>query len=111
MHKKTLLINNVSIYVTGFVMVRYVFTGGFFLTPSNHKGVFYGLCGIYKTAWSAKLILKADLASPVSCASWGHLPNGTALPFVFECCCSPPTAPHLLLPPTPPPTPPPAHPL
>ena len=29
--------------------------------------------GINKTAWSAKLILTADLAYPVSCASLGHL--------------------------------------
>ena len=43
------------------------------------------LVGINKPAWGAKLILTADLACPVSCASLGHAPtDGTALPFVFE---------------------------
>ena len=65
----------------------------------------WSLSGINKTAWGGKLILTADLAFPVSCASLGHLrTDGTALPFVLECLhkptyTSPTTNPSL--PPTP----------
>ena len=45
----------------------------FFSDAVNHEGAFHGLCGINKTAWSAKLILMAGLAYPVGCASLGHL--------------------------------------
>ena len=34
---------------------------------------YVALRGINKTAWGAKLILTADLASPVSCTSLSHL--------------------------------------
>ena len=63
------------------------------------------LRGINKTAWSAKLILMADLAFPVSCASMCHLLVAQHCPLCLNVCFSPPTAPHPSPPPTlPPPT-------
>ena len=56
------------------------------------------LRGINKTAWDAKLILTADLANPVSCASLGHLQH---CHFCLIVCFSLPTAPHLPPPPAP----------
>ena len=86
-------------------MARSVFTGGFFLTLSNHKGAFRGLCGplrsINKTAWGPKLILMADLAYPVSCTSLGHLLMAKHCPLSLNVCFNPLKAPH------PPPTRPP----
>ena len=61
------------------------------------------LRGIYKTAWGAKLILMADLAFPVSCASMGHPPMAQQCPLCLNVCFSPPTAPYLPPPSTPPP--------
>ena len=57
------------------------------------------LRGINKTVWCAKLILTADLASPVSCASLAHLLMGQHCHWGLSACFSPPTAPH---PPQPP---------
>ena len=59
------------------------------------------LRGINKTAWGAKLIIMADLAFPVSCATMGHLRMAQHCPLCLNVCFSPPTAPH----PPPPPTP------
>ena len=56
------------------------------------------LRGINKTAWGVKLILTADLAYPVSCASLGHLLMAQHCPSSLNICFNPPTA---LLPPTP----------
>ena len=64
------------------------------------------LRGINKTPWGAKLILTADLAFPVSCASIGHLLMAQPCPLSLNICFSPPTTPH---PPPPPISP--AHPL
>ena len=52
----------------------------------------------------AKLILMADLADPVSCASLGHLLVAQYCHLCLNVCFSPPTAPHpppLPIPPTP----------
>ena len=57
------------------------------------------LRGINKTAWGAKLILTADLAFPVSCASMGHLPMAQHWPLCLNVCFSLPVAPHPLAPP------------
>ena len=57
-----------------------------------------------KTAWDAKLILIADLAYPVNCASLGHLLMAQHYHLCLNVCFNPPTVPH-------PPHPPPAHPL
>ena len=51
------------------------------------------LRGINRTAWGAKLILTADLAFPVSCASMGHLLMAQHCLLVFECLLQP-TPPH-----------------
>ena len=56
------------------------------------------LKGINKTAWGAKLILTADLAFSVSCASLGHLLMAQHYHLCLNVCFSPPMAPH---PPTP----------
>ena len=56
-----------------------------------------------KTAWSAKLILTADLAYLVSCASLGHLLMAHHCHLCLNVCFSPPTAPHHLPYPLPPP--------
>ena len=61
------------------------------------------LRGINKTAWAAKLILTASLIYQVSCASLGHLLMVQHCHLSLSVCLSPPTAPHLPLPPTPPP--------
>ena len=61
------------------------------------------LRGINKTAWGAKLILTADLASPVSCVSQGHLPMEQHCHLCLSACFTPPTASHS--PPSFPPTP------
>ena len=61
------------------------------------------LRGINKTAWGSKLILTADLAYPVSCASLGHLLMAKHCPLSLNVCFTPPTAPH--------PPPPSSHPL
>ena len=50
------------------------------------------LRGINKTAWGAKLILTADLAYPVSCASLGHLLMAKHYPLSLNVCFNPPTA-------------------
>ena len=50
--------------------------------------------GINKTAWGAKLILTADLAYPVSCASLGHLLMAQHCHLCLNVCFCPPTAPH-----------------
>ena len=47
--------------------------------------------GIFKSAWGAKLILVADLAFPVSCASMGHLLMAQHCPLCLNVCF---TAPH-----------------
>ena len=60
--------------------------------------------------WGAKLILMADLASPVSCTSLGHLlmARHCQLCLLISVCFSPPTALHpplqLTVPPPPAPT-------
>ena len=87
-------------------MAGSAFTGSFSLTLSNHKGSFHGLYGprgINKTAWDVKLILMADLAFPVSCASLGHLLMVQHCPSSLNICFNLPMAPH--------PPPPPIHPL
>ena len=61
------------------------------------------LRGINKTAWGAKIILMADLAFPVSCASLGHLLMAQHCPLCLNVCFTLPTAPHP--PPLPIPTP------
>ena len=63
------------------------------------------LSSINMTAWGAKLILMADLAYPVSCASLGHLLMAQHCPLSLNVCFNPPTAPHPLhpLPTSPPP--------
>ena len=61
------------------------------------------LRGINKTAWGAKLILMADLASPVGCASLGHLLMAQHCHLCLNACFIPPTASHLPPTPTPPP--------
>ena len=58
------------------------------------------LRGCNKPAWGAKLILTADLASPMNCASLGHLLMAQHCHLCLSACLSPPTAPH---PPTCPP--------
>ena len=55
--------------------------------------------GINKAAWGAKLILMADLPSPVSGASLGHLLMAQHCHLCLSACFSPPTAPHPLPPP------------
>ena len=52
------------------------------------------LRGINKTVWGAKLTLAADLASPVSCASLGHLLMAWHCHLCLNACFTPPTAPH-----------------
>ena len=52
------------------------------------------LRGINKTASGAKLILTADLAYPVSCASLGHLLMAQHCHLCLNICFSPPTASH-----------------
>ena len=59
------------------------------------------LRGINKAAWGAKLILMADLASPVSCASLGHLLMTQHCHLCLSTCFSLSTAPHPLTHPTP----------
>ena len=61
------------------------------------------LRGINKTAWGAKLILTADLAFPVSCASLTHLLIAQHCHLCLIVCFSPPTVPHPPSPPIPPP--------
>ena len=56
----------------------------------------WSLRGINKTAWGAKLILTADLAYPMSCASLGHLLMGQHCPSSLNACFNPPMAPHPL---------------
>ena len=63
----------------------------------------WSLRGINKTAWGAKLILMADLASPLSCASLGHLLMALRCHLCLSICFSPPMAPQKPPPPTPPP--------
>ena len=53
------------------------------------------LRGINKTAWDAKLILTADPAYPVSCASLGHLLMAQHCHLCLNICFSLPTVPHL----------------
>ena len=72
------------------------------------------LRGINKTAWSAKLILTAGLAYPVSCAGLGHLLTAqhchlclSVCHLCLSVCFGPPSAFH---PSPPPPYPPPTHP-
>ena len=65
------------------------------------------LRGISKTVWGAKLILTADPAYPVSCASVGHLLMALHCHLCLNLCFSPRTALHPTLPPT---LPPPTHP-
>ena len=61
---------------------------------------------INRIAWGAKLILKANPAYPVSCASLGHLLMAQHCQLCLNVCFSPPMAPHPPPPPTPlPPTP------
>ena len=82
---------------------RSTFTGGFFLTLSNHKVAFYPvwpLRGINKTAWGAKLILMADLALRVSCATLNHLLMALHCHLCLSACFSSLTASHLPPPPT-----------
>ena len=55
---------------------------------------------INKAAWGAKLILMADLAYPVSCASLGHLLIAQHCHLYLNACFSLLTAPHLPPPPT-----------
>ena len=62
------------------------------------------LRGINKTAWGAKLILTADLACPVSCASLGHVLMAQHCHLCLNVCFSPPTTPHSPPPPTLPPS-------
>ena len=52
------------------------------------------LRGINKTAWGTKLILTADLAYPVSCASVGHLLMAQHCHLCLNVCFRPPTAPN-----------------
>ena len=59
------------------------------------------LKGINKTAYGAKLILTADLAYHVSCASLGHLLMVQNCHLCLSVSFSPPTAPHPPSPPTP----------
>ena len=54
---------------------------------------------INKTAWGAKLILMADLAYPMSCASLGHLLMAEHCQLCLNVYFSLPTAPHLPPPP------------
>ena len=63
---------------------------------SNHLRIYN------KIAWGTKLILMADPAFPVSCASMGHLLMAQRCPLCLNVCFSPPKAPH---PPHTPPTP------
>ena len=65
-----------------------------FPTLSNHASASHDLRGINKTACGAKLILMADLASPVSCASLGHLLMAQHCHLCLSACFSPPMAPH-----------------
>ena len=58
---------------------------------------------INRTAWGAKLILTADLASLVSYASLGHLLMARHCHLCLSACFSPPTAPQMPSPPTLPP--------
>ena len=55
------------------------------LNPSLHA-----LRGTNKTAWAAKLILTADLAFPVSCASMAHLLMAQHCPFCLNAYFGPP---------------------
>ena len=48
------------------------------------------LRSINKTALGAKLVLTADLAFPVSCASLGHLMMARHCPLCLKVCFSPP---------------------
>ena len=52
------------------------------------------LRGINRTALGTILILTADLAFPVSCASMAHLQMAQHCPLCFNVCFSPPTAPY-----------------
>ena len=56
-------------------MARSTFTDGFFDIFKPRGCISWPALpkGINKTAWGAKLILMADLVSPVSCAGLGHL--------------------------------------
>ena len=56
------------------------------------QGCIYGLC-ISKTAWRAKLIVTAYLASPVSCASLSHLLMAQHYHLCLNACFNLPTAP------------------
>ena len=60
------------------------------------------LRGINKTAWSAKLILMADLAYPVSCSSLGDLLTAQHRCLSLNVCFNPPAVPLAPIPPTPP---------
>ena len=62
------------------------------------------LRGINKTAWGAKLVLTADLAYPVSCASLGHLQMAQHYRLCLNACLNPCKAPHLPPPTRSPPT-------
>ena len=59
--------------------------------------------GIHKAAFGAKLILTADLASPVSCVRLGRLLMAQHCHLCLSSCFTLPTAPHSLPPSTPPP--------
>ena len=61
------------------------------------------LRGIDKAAWGDKLILAVDPASPVSCASLGHLLMVQHCPLCLSAYFSPLTASHPPPPPIPPP--------
>ena len=86
-------------------MARSAFTGGFFseaVKPGDSiSWPALPFRGIIKTAWDAKLILMADLASPVSCASLGHLLMIEHCHLCLNVCFSPPTTTQLPPPPTP----------
>ena len=87
-------------------MARPAFTGGFSNTVRPRECIswpVWPLRGINKAAWGAKLILMADLASPVSCADLGHLLIAQHCHLCLSACFSPPTAPTTHLTTLPPP--------
>ena len=75
-------------------------------TTRVHSWPVWPLRGYNKTTWGVKPILTADLVSPASCASLGHLLMVQHCHLCLYICFSLPTAPH---PPTHPHLPP--HPL
>ena len=62
--------------------------------------IYVALGSINKTAWNAKLIITADLAYPVSCASLGHLLKAQHWCLCLNVCISLPTTSHPPQPPT-----------